>query len=310
MKLKNNNNIFCSVSAGYSSVMMAIMLPKWFPKHNIINVMANTSKEREESLNFMNECDKHFKLNLIWLEAEFHEKGKGVTYSIVNYKDLKRKGEIFEAGIKKFGIPNKENKWCNRDMKLEVLRKYANDVFNKGFVNEIDYVLNGEIKYTKINYSVAVGLRADELDRVRKDYKTNNVFYPLMDRKIDSKARNKFWKDQPIQITIPAFKGNCDVCFAKSNRKLMTVLKEEPNRGKWWDKMIKRYGSIPLDGKQSYNDLMEQNNGIQTFYRDYNTIEDLVKLAEQPFRSATDEYVYENDLFDLEDECGSGCQVF
>ena len=185
-----------------------------------------------------------------------------------------------------------ENKWCNRDMKLTVLTKYADSVFGKD------------------NYSVAVGMRADELDRVRKDYKTNNVFYPLMDRGIVSNDRNKFWKDQPIQITIPAYKGNCDMCFAKSTRKLMTILKEEPNKSEWWDKMIKYYGSIPLDGKKSYNDLMKQNNGVQTFYRDYNTIDDLVELAKQPFTRATDEYIYESDLFDLEDECGSGCQVF
>ena len=47
MKLENNKNIFCSVSAGYSSVMMAIKLRDWFPDHNIINVMGNTSKELE-----------------------------------------------------------------------------------------------------------------------------------------------------------------------------------------------------------------------------------------------------------------------
>lgn len=292
MKIKNNKNIFCSVSAGYSSVMMAVKLREWYPKYNIINVMANTSKERDESLQFMNECDKYFKLNLVWLEADFHEKGIGVTPKKVFYQNLKRNGEIFESGIKKHGIPNKKNKWCNRDMKLEILRKYGDSIFGKN------------------NYSVAVGLRIDELDRVRKDYKTNNVFYPLMDHKIDSKARNKFWKDQPIQITIPAYKGNCDLCFAKSNRKLMTILKEDPNKADWWDKMIKKYGSIPIDGKPSYNELMEQNNGVQTFYRDYNTIEDLVKMAKQPFIKATDEYIFQNDLFDKEDNCGSGCVVF
>ena len=90
----------------------------------------------------------------------------------------------------------------------------------------------------------------------------------------------------------------------------MTILKEEPNKGDWWDEMIKRYGTIKLDGKDSYNDLMDKNNGTQTFYRGYNTIEDLVKLAQKPFRKATDEYIYENDLFDLEDDCGSGCTVF
>jgi hypothetical protein len=73
--------------------------------------------------------------------------------------------------------------------------------------------------------------------------------------------------------------------------------------------MIKEYGQITIEGKPSYNDLLEANNGM-TFYRGYNTIEDLVKMAQQPFSRATDEYIYENDLFDLEDECGSGCIVF
>jgi len=288
----NNKNIFCSVSAGYSSVMMALKLRDWYPDHNIINVMANTSKERKESLEFMDECDKHFNLNVVWLEAEFHEKGKGVTYHVVSYEDLKTKGEVFESGIKKLGIPNKENKWCNRDMKLGVLTKYGNSVFGKN------------------NYSVAVGLRADEMDRVRKDYKSNNVFYPLIDNNISSRDRNKFWKEQPIKIKIPAFKGNCDLCFAKSNRKLITILSEDPDKGYWWDKMIKNYGSIKIEGKPSYNELMDLNNGIQTFYRGYNTIDDLVQMAAKPFSKATDEYVYESDLFDSEDECGSGCQVF
>ncbi len=291
MKLKNNKNIFCSVSAGYSSVMMAIMLPKWYPNHTVIYAMANTSKEHEASLDFMHKCDKYYNLNLVWIEGEFHEKGIGVTPKIVEYKDLKRNGEIFEQGIEKLGIPSSINKWCNRDMKLEPLRKYADSIFGKN------------------NYSVAVGIRADEMDRVRKDYKDNNVFYPLMDKGITTKERNRFWKDEPIQIDIPAFKGNCDLCFEKSNRKLMTILKDDPSKGEWWSNMVKKYGQIRLNGKPSYNDLLEENNGM-TFYRKYNTIENLVKLAKQPFSKATDEYIYENDLFDLEGDCGSGCQVF
>lgn len=289
---KDNKNIFCSVSAGYSSVMMAIKLREWFPDHNVVNAMANTSKEREESLKFMDKCDKHFNLNLVWIEGDVNlEKGKGTDYKVTDFKNLKRNGEVFEHGIKKFGIPNNSNKWCNREMKLVPLKKYADSIFG----------LN--------NYSIAVGIRADEIDRVRKDYKTNNVFYPLIDHKIDTKYRNKFWKDQPIKIKIPAYKGNCDMCFQKSNRKLMTILKEEPDKGKWWSEMIKKYGQVELDGKDSYNDLMHQE-GQATFYRNYQTIEDLVKLAQRPFNKATDEYVYENDLFDLEGECGSGCQVF
>jgi len=290
MKLENNKNIFCSVSAGYSSVMMAIKIREWFPDHNIIYAMANTSKEREESLEFMNDCDKHYNLNINWIEAKFHKRGTGVSFKIVDFENLKRNGEIFEEGIKKLGIPSKINKWCNRDMKVEPLRKFADSIFGRN------------------NYSIAVGMRADEMDRVKKDYKENNTFYPLMDRGISTKDRNRFWKDQPIQISIPAYKGNCDLCFEKSNRKLMTILIEEPDKAEWWDKMIKKYSQIPIEEKPSYNSYAE--NGGMRFYRENKSIEDLIKMAEQPFRKATDEYIYESDLFDLEGDCGSGCQVF
>ena len=52
--MKTSNNIVCLTSAGYTSVMMAIKMKEWYPNHNIINVMANTSKERIESLNLRN----------------------------------------------------------------------------------------------------------------------------------------------------------------------------------------------------------------------------------------------------------------
>jgi len=291
MKLKNNKNIFCSVSAGYSSVMMAIKIREWYPDHNIIYAMANTSKEHKESLSFMNKCNEFYGLDMKWIEAEFHEKGVGVTYNIVDFKNLKTNGEIFEDGIKKFGIPSVINKWCNRDMKLVPLKKYADSVFG---IN---------------NYSIAVGIRADEMDRVRKDYKENNVFYPLLDRGISVRDRNKFWKEQHIKLNIPAYKGNCDMCFEKSNRKLMTIINEERNLSKWWDKMIKEYGNVKLEGKQSYNELME-SNGVMTFYRKYRTIEDLIEMSKKPFTKSTDEYIYESDLFDQEGDCGSGCVVF
>ncbi len=290
MKL-DNKNIFCSVSAGYSSVMMALMMPKLYPNHNIIYAMANTSKERIESLDFMNECDKHFGLNMVWIEAVINqEKGKGTDFKITTFENLKRKGELFEDGIKKYGIPSKINKWCNRELKLVPLKKYVDSIFGKN------------------NYSIAVGLRADEMDRVMASFKENNVFYPLLDNGISTKDRNRFWKDQPIKIKIPAFKGNCDMCFEKSNRKLMTTIVEEPDKAIWWDNMIKKYSQIALEGKPSYNVYAE--NGGMNFYRENKTIEELIEMAKQPFSKATDEYVYENDLFDLEGDCGGGCVVF
>lgn len=290
MKKKDNNNIFCSVSAGYSSVMMAIKLKEWYPDHNIIYAMANTSKEREESLTFMDECNRYFNINMKYIEAKFNKKGVGVNFKIVSFKDLKRNGEIFEDGIKKLGIPSKINAWCNRDLKINPLKKYADSIFG------LD------------NYSIAVGIRIDELDRITDSYKENNTFYPLIENKISKKERNKFWHNQPIKITIPAYKGNCNLCFKKSNRKLMTIINEEPKIIDWWNDMINKYSTIAIEGKDSYNSYA--NNGGMSFFRNNISLNELVEMAQQPFRRATDEYVYENDLFDLEEDCGSGCVIF
>jgi len=291
MKLKDSKNIFCSVSAGYSSVMMASMIKELYPDHNIVYAMANTSKERSESLDFMNDANDYFGFNLQWIESVIsHKKGVGSSYRLVDYKDLKRNGEIFEDGIKKYGIPCRINKWCNRDLKVVPMKKFCDDVF--GFKN----------------YSIAVGIRYDEIDRVKKDYDTNNIFYPLVDNKITTKDRNLFWNDKPIKIKIPAYKGNCDMCFEKSNRKLMTTILEEPEIVSWWDEMEKKYSKLPIDGKNSYNAFAE--NGGMNFYRQNKTIQELVEMAKNPFSKATDEYIYESDLFDSEDECGRSCSAF
>ena len=59
MKLKSKN-ILCSTSSGYSSVMMAVKMKEWYPDHNIVCAMANTSKERPESLEFMQKAADYF----------------------------------------------------------------------------------------------------------------------------------------------------------------------------------------------------------------------------------------------------------
>lgn len=288
---QDNKNIFCTVSAGYSSVLMATKIKEWYPDHKIIFAMANTSKEHPASLDFMKKADAYFGLNLNWIEAKINqERGKGTDFEIVDFHNLKVNGEIFEQGIKKYGIPCKINKWCNRELKLNPLRKFANSIFG----------LN--------NYSIAIGIRADEIDRIGKDYKINNTFYPLIENKINTNSRNLFWHKQPFSITIPAFKGNCDLCFEKSFRKLMTILVDDCKTGDWWAKMCEKYGKMPIAGKPSYN-VYAENQGM-SFFRENKTVFDIIQMSERKFSKATDEYIYESNLFDFENDCGSGCTVF
>ena len=272
--------------------MMAVKMKEWYPDHDIVYGMANTSKEKPESLEFMQNCADHFGFNLVWIEAVINkQKGVGTGYRVVQYKDLKRNGEIFAEGIPVYGIPSRVNKWCNRDLKKIPMTKFCNDYFN------------GQ------PYSVAIGIRTDEIDRVSSKYKENNIFYPLIENKVDSRERNKFWKNQPIQIRIKAYQGNCDFCFEKSLRKLMTIHSEDSTVIDWWMDQFNQYGTTKIEGKNQYNEMID-NYGYVNFLRENITFEELIEMSKQPFSKATDEYIYESDLFDQEDDCGSGCVIW
>ena len=292
MKIEGCKNILCTVSAGYSSMMMAIHMKEWYPNHNIVYVFANTGLEDERSLKFLHECSKHYGLDVVYLEPVLNSThGKGTTYKVVDYNKLDTTGRLFEFGISIYGIPNKWNKWCTRELKNHAVSKFAKDIFGAN------------------NWSVALGIRIDEMDRFSENYRTNNIFYPLVEHKIDSRERNRFWANQPIKLELSAYEGNCTLCFEKSDRKRMTIVNDYPEKAIWWDEMEKKYSSIQINGKDAYNAMIESDGGVY-FGRQNKSIEWLIEQAKKPFRRATDEYIYESDLFDAEDDCGSACQVF
>lgn len=100
------------------------------------------------------------------------------------------------------------------------------------------------------------------------------------------------------------------MCFKKSNRKLWTILKEEPQVADWWLKMEERYADKIIETKPNYNSFIEKDGG-HYFFRENNSTKEMIQFSKtQKFRMATDEYIYENDLFDQEDECGSACVPF
>jgi len=270
--------------------MMAIKMKEWYPDCNVVNVFLNTSKEDERSLIFMDECDKYYGLNLVYLEAVINKnKNKGTDYKVTSFENLKRNGEIFEDGIKKYGIPSVANKWCNRELKIVPLKKFADNLFGSE------------------NWSLAIGIRIDEIDRVSEGYKENNIFYPPFDHNISKKERNKFWLNEPIKLNLKGYEGNCDFCFEKSKRKRMTIANENPDKLIWWNEMENKYSLIPIDGKDQYNTMAL--NGGAFFGRMNESIQQIIEDAKKPFSKATDEYIYESDLFDFESDCGKNCSL-
>lgn len=75
-------------------------------QYEIVVVFANTGKEREETLQFVNECDKRFNFNTVWVEAVVNpEKRKATTFKVVSFKSASRNGEPFENVIKNMEFP-------------------------------------------------------------------------------------------------------------------------------------------------------------------------------------------------------------
>ncbi len=288
--MKTSNNIICATSAGLTSVMMAIKMKEWYPDCNVVNVFLNTGKEDIRSLEFMNQCDIHYDLNLVWLEAIINkDKGIGTNYKITSFDKLDLNGKMFEQGIKKYGIPSRVNKWCNRELKLNPLEKYANDLFGAN------------------NWCLALGIRTDEIDRISDKYKENNTFYPPFENGIDSRLRNKFWSQEQIKLNIKGYEGNCEFCFEKSKRKRMTIAVENLDKLIWWNEMERKYSLVPIEGKDQYNEMVK--SGGAYFGRMNESIEKIIEDAKKPFSKATDEYIYENDLFDFESDCGNNCVI-
>lgn len=241
--MNSNKPILVSVSGGRTSAFMAVFLKERYRNRKMLFLFANTGKEKEETLIFLNKLDKHFGLGVVWLEAKVNpEKGKGTTYKVVDFKTASRNGQPFEEVIKKYGLPSKLFRHCTRELKENPIHKYAKEILG----NE---------------YLTAIGIRADEKHRLTQK---ENYIYPLAEMNIDKKFINDWWEKQPFNLKLREHEGNCDFCFLKSKKKRVMLLKDGLNV-EWWNRIEQKYTS-------EYQPMFDVRNDA--------TIKDLIKLCE------------------------------
>lgn len=269
---EQTKSIVVSFSGGRTSAFMARLIQEHesFAEYEKLFVFANTGKEEEETLDFIDKCDKEFSLNVVWLEAKVHpEKGVATTYTMVDYETANRKGKPFEDVIEKYGIPSKQFPHCTRELKQRPIKAFLRDI---------------EIT----NYQMALGIRADEFRRVNRNHHIwgKNVTYPLVDiLQVDEKFIRDWWSRQPFDLGIKDYQGNCDLCWKKSERKKLTLLREKPEMGNWWADMERKYG----EGQH----LFDQRAG--------KSISTLLADSKKPFRKVVDKHELRNQapsLFD------------
>lgn len=287
------DRISISFSGGKTSAYMTKMLLDHFrehePEREISVVFANTGQEHEETLKFVERCDKEFRFGVVWLEAVVNPiRGKATSFKIADYETASRKGEPFEEVIKKYGIPNKSYNHCTRETKLAPMVSYYES-----------------IGWKRGDYSIAIGIRADEIDRVSQKTMEKGGFYPCVDAGVTRDDVREWWAQQDFNLNIPEQLGNCTWCWKKSLRKLMTLTQTHPEIFDFPRRMEAEHALS--GGKRRDGGVKEP----RVFFRENNNTETLFEKATEgdftPYED--DKFIPFDDELDVGGGCGDSCEI-
>lgn len=192
-------------------------------------MFANTGREMPETLDFVQECGDRWGVNIIWVE--YRRGDRKNIYDIVSHNSASRNGEPFQQLIsaKKY-LPNVVTRFCTTELKIMPMKKYLVSCgWNK--------------------WSAAVGIRADEAHRTKKESKDRwSYWYPLVDAGVSKMDIYDFWSSQPFDLRLENINGksplgNCDMCFLKSEATLAAIARRHPERAQWWIDIEKKTNS-------------------------------------------------------------------
>lgn len=278
--------LLISFSGGRTSAyMLWWLLNEWPDKDNweMIIVFANTGKEEDGTLFFIDECSQEWGVEIIWVEAKckdengipFSEKGWSVKHKIVTYETASRNGEPFEEMISVLGIPSSSAPFCSKQLKRLPIESYAKSIgWN--------------------DYKIAIGLRVDEnrpLDLERCVYPF--IFY----NPVNKLLVNVWWLHQSFNLDIDPDLGNCDACWKKDDPRLARIMIKKPKTFNWWEDMVNKYGNLDPRGtgmKPPFN-----------FYRGNKSVSDIKEMAKM---SQAD--LKQLSMFGIVDGCNESCEIF
>ena len=206
------------------------------------------------------------------------EQRKGTKHRITDFATACRDGSLFENVVAKYGITNKNFPHCNRELKLRPMTSYLRS-----------------IGWEAGSYDTAIGIRADELDRVNPRFRELRLSYPLVIWGVRRPEIISWWKQQPFDLEVPEHFGNCKWCWKKSLRKLLTIAKEAPE-----------VFAVPAYLERTYPDAGPgTQDRPRRFFREDRSAEEILTLSKIPFEA----FVDKNSL-DISGSCSESCEVF
>lgn len=261
--------LITNTSGGKSSMAQAIIIKQNYGhKFDQICIFANTGMENEETLEFLDRCDREYDLNIIWLEAVVHEHGKGNSYRVTNFKDAYRIEQYkdplhpFHAHVKKNGIPNATYPQCSDRLKEQVIEPYkkanglkgvkqalgmridesnratsrpVKDILKRIGIEHGDFRIMDNHNYRMESVINCGAYISDEdilkIERYSLKLDKYNLVFPMCDWFPMTKDDvNDFWELQPFNLELEAHNGNCATCWKKSDKKLHLIALEQPEK--------------------------------------------------------------------------------
>ncbi len=298
LDIEKSGKLAISFSGGRTSALMTKLLLEKYPDREILITFANTGVEHEDTLRFVNDCDKYLFNNKVnWIEAVVNQKhGKGVSFKVTNYNDASRKGEPYRAAVEKYGLFNVIVKSCTSRLKVEPMEKFLKTM--------------GYFRGKKLNYDTAIGIRADEIDRISTKRDEFRLIYPLVKWGITKEMVLAECAKWDFDLKIPEHFGNCVGCFKKTIRKLATVSIEDPKQFDFWRSIEEEYKSHKATTASS-----DPATGFRRIFRKHRTVDDIFKIGKEkdfkPYRPKMK--IQQMGLFnelDMGGGCGESCEVY
>ena len=235
-------------------------------------LLADPSFRELRQRQFANRKDKQLReeLALLLKDAGFLEQAIAIAmgreclngrhaYEIVNYATASRNKEPYTTMMESREsyrqyvkglaavLPNASQRICTGELKMNTMRRFVYDLWG------ID---------RPEAYNVALALRADEWTRVaaaqERKIEAGVSYFPLFDSGVRAADVVEFWRNQPFQLGMRAYEGNCKLCHMKKSSALDILIRRNPAAADWWIGWESRANDYFRRSRESYKAMKWQ----------------------------------------------------
>jgi len=307
---------------------------------DIAVIFMDTGAEHPKTYEFIKNIVKYFNINLICLQPKTtFELGIGNTYDIVSINDIRWDLKLWADLLKKYGRPSAVAGFCTDRMKEVVAIKYCNDTFGKGNYyswlgmrhDEPKRLVGNHNIYDKSAYKQLIKQGLDDYDiselfcqisedigllntdfsyihdetkellisRIKKQHKIG-LRYLAQISKADKEEILNWWGEQPFNLEIPEYLGNCVFCVKKGVNKIALAAKDEPELLDDFLNVIESHDARILPSRRdNYLDMYRGNMSLRQIIEAYKDIS-----REELFNNLRSSKRFESG------SCSESCEIF